>query len=150
MSHFRSVLGYSYLSGSDDRKFSSSRKNSKQPQLTTTTPSTSSPFSSQPTSMKPNTPESVHSNIMDNRATSFSTSTNRIVLNVAAAESMQALTNGSPSSALRRRTGMDRQRFVALLDEAIRISSEITFADDTLAPTQDRTPSLPPRDSSLE
>jgi hypothetical protein len=83
--------------------------------------------------MKPNTPESIHSNIMDHRAALFSASTNRITPNVATGEEVWSL-NGSAFGASRRRTDTDRQRLVAILDEAIRITFEISPLHEANAP----------------
>jgi hypothetical protein len=84
----------------------------------------------QPASMKPNTPESIHSNIMDCRAALFSASTNRLAANVAPVDTIRALND---SASRRRRTaGTDRQRrLVALLDEAIHITSNISFPHES-------------------
>jgi hypothetical protein len=92
--------------------------------------------------MKSNTTESIHSNIIDRRATLLSASTNRIVPTVGAAEGIWTM-NGFALHR-HRRTGTDRQRLVALLDEAIYMSCEIAFADDTPAQSPN------PRDSHCE
>jgi hypothetical protein len=88
--------------------------------------------------MKPNTPESIRSNVIEQRASSLWSARNR-----GSMLSLAAVTLSLPASH-RRRTDADCQRLVALLDEAIRITSGISFPSDTRAPAQRHAQSLPP------
>jgi hypothetical protein len=95
-----------------------------------------------PTNMKASTPQSNPSNVIDQRAGSWWPAANHTAPSVAAAT---LLSNSSAAtSAPRRRTDADCQRLVALLDEAIRITSEISFPRDTRAPACRNQSSPPP------